>query len=48
MLHMSFTTAKTLATELSNAIREFERLTEHEIMIMAEVEKGIKKVNESE
>lgn len=41
---MSFTTAKTLATDLSNAIRAFEQLTEHEIMIMAEVEKGLKQV----
>ncbi len=47
-LHMSFTTAKTLATDLANAIRVFEQLTEHEIMIMAEVEKGMKKVKTNE
>ncbi len=44
-LHMSFTTAKTLATELSRAIRHFERLTERDIMTMTEVEKGMEKAH---
>lgn len=45
-LHMSFTTAKTLAQDLSNAIAEFERLTNHSIMTMSEVQQGLKKVQD--
>ena len=45
-LHMSFTTAKTLATELSSAVAEFERLTDHSIMTMSEVQEGLKKVQD--
>ena len=43
---MSFTTAKTLAQDLSNAIAEFERLTDHSIMTMSEVQQGLKKVQD--
>jgi len=43
-LHMSFTMAKTLGENLSNAVAEFERLTDHSIMTMNEVAEGLKKV----
>lgn len=47
-LHMSFTTAKTLASNLTSAIRTFERLTEHKIMVMAQVEKGMREVKKDD
>ncbi len=45
-LHMSFTTAKTLAKELGDAVAEFERLTEHSIVTMDEVRKGVKRLGD--
>ena len=42
-VHMSFTTAKTLAASLTGAIDAFENLTEHSIMTMDEVDKGLTK-----
>ena len=41
-LHMSFTTAKTFALQLNNAVKEFERLTNHSIMTMDDVDKALK------
>jgi len=41
-LHMSFTTAKTLAEKLSDIVTEFERRTGHGIMTMGEVAEGLK------
>ena len=40
-LSMSFTTAKTLATNLSSMIEAFERATSHNIMTMEEVRQGM-------
>lgn len=41
-LHMSFTTAKTLAENLSAIVSQFERQTGHAIMTMGEVAEGLK------
>ena len=40
-IHMSFTTAKTLANMLTASIREFEAQTKHEIMDMVDVQRGM-------
>ncbi|MDE0149527.1 MAG: hypothetical protein OYG32_16665 [Rhodospirillaceae bacterium] len=36
-LHMSFTTAKTFAAELSRAVADFEKATDHNIMTMHDI-----------
>ena len=45
-LRMSFTTAKTFAMDLSSAVEEFEKLTQHSIMTMKEVEQALKPLKE--
>ncbi len=40
-LSMSFTTAKTLALKLSNAIEAFESATKHDIMTIDQVKSGM-------
>ena len=42
-LHMSFTTAKTLAIALSEALKNFEKTTEQTIMTMGEVDGRVSK-----
>ena len=42
-LHMSFTTAKTLAVSLGGAVTHFENLTNHSVMTMEEVGRGLEK-----
>lgn len=39
-LNMSFTTAKTLASELTKAVGSFEKATDHNVMTMEEVKRG--------
>ena len=41
-LHMSFTTAKTFARNLTNAVKQFEKLTDHQIMTMEDVDEALK------
>ena len=43
-IHMSFTTAKTLAKNLSASIREFENKTKHEIMVMETIQREMSSV----
>lgn len=40
-LSFSFTTAKTLALQLSGALAAFEQATDHKVMSMDEVQKGL-------
>jgi len=44
-LAMSFTTAKTLAENLSAAVRSFEETTKHNIMTMDDVRRGLESRN---
>ena len=45
-LHMSFTTAKTFAEHLSEAVAQFEQLADHSIMTMSDVEKALKPITD--
>lgn len=47
-LAMSFTTAKTLAQNLMEAVQAFERLTEHELMNMDDVRNAFDKHSKSD
>ncbi|MBC6441367.1 MAG: hypothetical protein GDA49_13385 [Rhodospirillales bacterium] len=46
-LHMSFTTAKTMAENLGAGMAEFEKVTGHSIMTMGEVETRLKAAQET-
>lgn len=41
-LHMSFTTAKTVATNIMTALNDLERLSEHPVLTMDEVQEAMK------
>lgn len=47
-LSMSYTMAKTIAEGLNLAINEFEKATNHQIMTMSEVKKGMEKATKND
>ena len=47
-ISMSYTTAKTLATQLNELIHTLESVTKHKIMTTEEVGQGIEKLNQEQ
>lgn len=48
LLYMSFTTAKTLAAELTKMVQTFEEATGHDVMVMDEVKQGYERAAKSD